>query len=172
MSSGALVVRPGLRTVLEHLWWIRHFSGQHQYGHLREVASPDLRGKTLLSDPWTSYFARYVLGTYAVVVPAYHSSPTVDADVREAITRAVLTGGPQTAAQLGISVGAVIIDKGSTNSAPFYASMGRGRGAIVRHWESSGWRVAQDTPHLWLLIPRRGKPSTQASWASPTSRPP
>src|SRR5262249_53520520 len=94
------------------------------------------------------------------------------ADVREAIARAVLKGGPQTAAQLGVSVGAVIIDKGSTNSAPFYASMGRGRSAIVRHWESSGWRVAQDTPHLWVLIPRRGKPSTQASWASPTSLPP
>src|SRR5262245_39038192 len=51
--AGALVVRPGLRTVREHLWWIRHFSGQHQYGHLREVVSPDLQGKTLLSDPWT-----------------------------------------------------------------------------------------------------------------------
>ena len=95
--------------------------------------SSNLQGKILVSDPWTSYFARYLLGTYAVAVPAGHSSSTVDADAREAIARAVLTGGPRTAAQLGISVGAVIIDKHSTNSAPFYASMGRARGAIVRH---------------------------------------
>ena len=44
-----------------------------------------LRGVTVLSDPFTSYFARRFVGCYGVTVPPGHASPALDYGKRDAV---------------------------------------------------------------------------------------
>ncbi len=51
-----------------------------------------LRNRTVLSDPWTSYMTQYALGTWCFTVPAGHSSGRVDVETRAAQVRDFLAG--------------------------------------------------------------------------------
>lgn len=57
----------------------------HPYADLRQLEPFDLTGLIVLSDPYTSYFARRFLGCYAVTVPPGHASPAVDYASRDQV---------------------------------------------------------------------------------------
>ena len=51
-----------------------------------------LRGRTVLSDSWTSYLTQHALGTYVVAIPEGHSSEMVDVRYRSNLIAALFSG--------------------------------------------------------------------------------
>jgi hypothetical protein len=82
----------------------------HEYHDLLALQPFGLSGKTVLSDPFTSYFARRFLGCYTITVPAGHASPAVDYAERNRVWQSVLAD-PVAAIESGLSFDYVLINK-------------------------------------------------------------
>jgi len=124
---------------------------QHPQQHLRAAAELGLGGATVLSDPWTSYHARGLLGAYAVTVPAGHASPAVDYEARDHAARTALAHGP--AAVAGFNVNAVIVNKRNDRTERF---CGVATEEIPPRWQASGWDVVLETAELAVLMQAEG----------------
>lgn len=70
-----------------------HDLDRHWCDDLLRLRPLKLDGVTVLSDPYTSYFARGMLGVRPLVVPAGVASPAVDHDTRELLACAALKSG-------------------------------------------------------------------------------
>jgi hypothetical protein len=121
---------------------------EHPFEHLQRTPGRQFEGRLVLSDPWTSYFARGMIGTYAISVPAGHASPAVDYAARDELARRALAEGP--AAFGGRAIAAVLVNKHEDATARF---CGREAGAIVAAWRSGGWVVQADTEDMAVLVP-------------------
>lgn len=120
----------------------------HPFEHLRQSPGRPFDGNLVLSDPWTSYFARGMIGTYAVSVPSGHASPAVDYDARDEFAKRALAEGPS--ALGGRPVAAVFVNQRNDVTAAF---AGCAADEIVRVWTAGGWQVTADTPEVTVLVP-------------------
>ena len=78
----------GLKT---HVYLVRtNDYDTHPYACLEKLGACGLAGRVVLSDPFTSYFARRFLGAYAVTVPSGHAAPAIDYVERDAVYRRLL----------------------------------------------------------------------------------
>ena len=123
----------------------------HPYGYIETVLAENYRGQTLLSDPWTSYYARGMVGTYAITVPSGHASPAVDYEARDQLAREWIRGGP---ASLGTAVvHALLIEKRNGAMQTF---CGQTPSQIREIWQRGGWHVAEESPDMVLMVPGIG----------------
>lgn len=67
-----------------YMWRTKDYDS-HEYADLLRMKHLGIGRQIVLSDPFTSYFARRFLYTYAVTVPAGHASPSIDYPTRDAI---------------------------------------------------------------------------------------
>jgi hypothetical protein len=118
------------------------------------------RGKVILSDPYTSLFARGFVGSYAVGTAMWQSSSAVDDLAKYEVARRALLHGPS---QLnGVQVDAVVVEKGSRaflQDDPFtqmFTDISANQ--VVEVWTNQGWRVARETKNLFLLCPPSATP--------------
>ncbi len=72
-----------------YAWNTREYDS-HEYAGLMALQPMNLLRKTVLSDPYTSYYARRFVGSYAVTVPSGHASPAVDYVSRDAVWNTVI----------------------------------------------------------------------------------
>jgi len=72
-----------------YMWRTEDYDS-HEYGDLLRMRHLGLEKQTILSDPFTSYFSRRFLKTYAVTVPPGHASPSIDYSTRDAIWKNAL----------------------------------------------------------------------------------
>ena len=120
----------------------------HPFEHLEDVPGREFEGRVILSDPRTSYFARGMIGTYAISVPAGHASPTVDYDRRDAIARTALAEGPEALGDY--SAATVVVNRKNDVTATF---CGRSAQDIIDVWRSCGWQLKSETPDIAVLVP-------------------
>ena len=146
------------RRVRLNVWLIRRGANlyrQHRYAYLVDELGPGWSRKTILSDPYTSYFARGLIGSYAVCVPAGNASHAVDHSARAALARNALVNG--SAKLNGIHIDGIVIDKvnhadlASDPDAQTFADVSSDR--VINVWTNSGWRVCRETDHMVLLCP-------------------
>jgi len=147
---GAALVMPSFRNqALLHLHLCRtHDFDRHSHECLTESMERTFSGKTILSDPVTSYYARGMIGSYAVTVPAGHASPAVDYKAMDRKARNALAGGPDKLK--GMRVDAVIVNKQNDATAKFSR---KAYNEILRAWIGGGWRATIDTADLTVLVP-------------------
>jgi hypothetical protein len=144
-----LIVLPMCRQALTHHYLLTaHDYDRHEHGHLEEVCATNWNGKTILSDPMTSYYLRGMTGAYAVTVPWGHASPVLDYARLDDIARKALAGGPK---YLGdVKVDAVLVNKKNRETELF---AGKRAGEIVDAWKTAGWTVGKVTKDLVLIRP-------------------
>jgi hypothetical protein len=128
---------------------------QHPYAFLVDDLGTGWHDKVILSDPYTSFFARGFIGSYAVGTVMWQSSSAVDDLAKYEVARRALLHGPS---QLnGLPVDAVVVEKDShafLQDDPFthmFADISANQ--VVEVWTNQGWRVARETANLFLLCP-------------------
>jgi len=137
----------GIKMALSQVYLTRtHDYDQHPWQYLDELAALNLRGKVVLSDPFTSYYVRAVLGCYAVTVPSGHASPAIDYKKCDAAAKLALQKGPTMMADHAI--GLLIVDREHTPS-----FSGVSEDVILRTWQEQGWRVMTRTKRVITLMP-------------------
>lgn len=141
-AAGAVLLF-GARMALVHLYLVRtHDYDRHPWGYLESVTSLHLMGKVVLSDPFTSYYARGYLGSYAVTVPRGHASPALDYRKLDEVAKRALINPAEAPA-----VDAVIIDR--VHTPPF---AGAPEDVIVRAWKDAGWLEVVRTERVAVMV--------------------
>ncbi|MCE9613212.1 MAG: hypothetical protein K8T26_02995 [Lentisphaerae bacterium] len=125
-----------------------HDLDAHWCGHLLRVQNQGLSGRAVLSDPYTSFFARGMLGAYALTVPAGHASPAVEYESRDALVRAALRSGTNPWRHDNVS--AVLVEKKHGYTAEF---TGMSPVDIQAAWVRHGWHVGYEDADLLMLQP-------------------
>jgi len=145
---GAAVLGPSAKAVLLlHAYLVRTDDlDRHRYAYLREEVGDAIAGRTAVSDPTTSYFARGMVGTYTITVPSGHASPAVDYVRRDALARRLLREGPADLQDAASHV--VIVDKRQNTTSRF---AGCPANQIIKAWRAQGWSVLTDTERAIVL---------------------
>jgi hypothetical protein len=136
------------RIARQHVYLLRTEDyNVHEYEFLRRRLGAEWRGRIILSDPTTSYFACGLVDTYAVTVPPGHASPAADYAARNATARASLAGGP---ARLGgHDVAGVVLETRKGDTAAF---AGASVEDMIFAWTNSGWQIAVKTDDMILIV--------------------
>jgi len=121
---------------------------QHAFAYLEGLEGFDLRGKIVLSDPTTSYYARGMLGVRVLTVIPGEGSPAIDYAPRHGLVRKALVEGPS--ALDGRAIQAVLLDKRNGAAEQF---TGHAVEAMRAHWQAGGWCVAHETADAVLMMP-------------------
>jgi hypothetical protein len=131
----------------------------HQYDHepyafLREALGPGWRGKTILSDPYTSYYLRGYVGCYVLTVPSGEGNPAVNHYELEQSAKAAMLNGldPRAASKID----AVVVEKQIEDLQPgdliSFADVTPAR--VIAAWHDRfGWDVRQ-SPEAVILTPK------------------
>lgn len=105
----------------------------HEFGYLEKLAELSLVGKTVLSDPVTSYYLRGMTGAYVCTVIPGEGSPALDYVVLNEDVRNALISGKSVD-----NIDAVVLDIKNGATEHF---MGLGVEEVIDVWEESGWSV-------------------------------
>ena len=120
----------------------------HWCAHLKRLEGLKLSGKTVLSDAFTSYYARGMLGTYCLTTPRLLTSPVLNYDAMDANARRKLATGPN--AVEGGTIDAVIVEK----KRGWTAALARITDEqIKQRWIEGGWRVVYEDADVLALMP-------------------
>jgi len=150
MIVGLLLVAPrAFSSATFHLYICRkHDYDRHRMACLEDVAKLGLRGKTVLSDPWTSYYTRGMTGAYVLTVIRDHASPTVNYQQRDRFVRNALLEGPEFLD--GQKVDAVLVMKNDNVTSRFCGSSSE---FIKSIWIKQGWKVTMETGEIIVMQP-------------------
>ncbi len=113
----------------------------HEYADLKRLQEFGLSGKTVLSDPFTSYFARRFLGCYAITVHAGHASPAVEYEVRNQLWRDTLEN-PIEVLQPDLPFDFILINKRPRKAGVRFDPMHVEKG--LTFWRENGHVVYED----------------------------
>jgi hypothetical protein len=144
LALGGVVVL-GCRIGLQHRYLaLTHDYDRHSHEYLYLLGADGWRGNVVLSDPFTSYFARGILGCYAVTVPPGHASPAINYREKDRLAKRFLSGGPVELE--GFHVDKVLINKRVT---PVFA--GASVDSMLAAWTNQGWRITVSSADAIVL---------------------
>jgi len=129
------------------------------YDYLTSELAGNWHGRSVLSDPVTSYFARGMLGCYVVAVPSGDASALAPHTVRTQIALNALRNGPVILDKAGLAVDAVVLDKKRAYLPEYFSEhpnftefMALDYKQVQITWSLQGWHKKMETANCILLV--------------------
>jgi hypothetical protein len=147
MVAVILVAMLGRDRIAVHAYLLRtNDLDAHWLEHLNRLDGLELRGRLVLTDPYTAYYMRGMLGALAATVPEGVASPAVEYASRDKLALAALRGATLPG-YLEEAV-AVVVEKQAGLTEDF---VGMSPTEIRRVWQRVGWVVAYEDSDVLAL---------------------